>query len=77
MRSWIVATIFLRGIAPTFNQFTGTSNTGFGRLDSSDIAGLAVAAIGLAILAWISVAALRGWISSLLMRDTEEMAGGR
>jgi hypothetical protein len=74
--SWIVATIFLRGIEPTFNQFTGTSNTGFGRLDSSDIAGLAVAAVGLAILAYISVAALRGWISSLLMRDTEEMVGG-
>ena len=74
--SWIVATILLRGIEPTFNQFAGTSNTGFGRLDSSDVAGLAVAAVGLAILAWISVAALRGWIPSLLMRDTKEMAGG-
>lgn len=74
--SWIAATIFLRGIEPTFNQFTETSNTGFGRLDSSDVAGVAVAAIGLAILAWISVAALRGRISSLLMRDTEEMVGG-
>lgn len=73
---WIAATIFLRGIEPTFNQFTETSNTGFGRLDSSDVAGLAVAAIGLAILAWISVAALRGRMSSLLMRDTEEMVGG-
>ena len=43
-------------------------------MDGSDFAGLTVVAIGLAVLAWISIAALRGRISSLLTRDSEEMA---
>lgn len=73
--AWIVGTIVLRGIEPKTSQFSGAAYTSFGRLDSGDLAGLTVVAIGLAVLVWISVAALRGRISSLLMRDTEEMEG--
>lgn len=73
--AWIVATIVLRGVEPKLNQFTGTPYTSFSRLDGADLAGFAVVAIGLAVLVWISVAALRGRIASLLMRDQEQMAG--
>lgn len=73
--AWIAVTMVLHGTESKINQFTGTAYTGFGRLDTGDKIGLAVVAIGLAVLVWILVAALRGRISSLLMRDTEEMAG--
>ncbi len=72
---WIAATVVLRGLEPKLNQFTGTSYTSFGSLDTGDLVGFAVVVAGLAVLVFISVAALRGRISSLLMRDTEEMAG--
>lgn len=73
--AWIVATIVLRGLEPKVNQFTGTPYTSFGNLDGGDFAGFAIVAAGLAVLVFISVAALRGRISSLLTRDMNEMAG--
>jgi hypothetical protein len=74
---WTVGTILMRGIEPKTNQLTGAAYTSFELIDSSDLTGLTVAAIGLGVLVWISIAALRGRISSLLMRDTEEMLGGK
>jgi len=72
---WIVTTIVLRGLEPKINQFTGAPYTSFGYLDAGDFIGFAVAAAGLAVLVFISIAALRGRISSLLTRDMNEMAG--
>jgi hypothetical protein len=74
---WTVGIILMRGIEPKTNQLTGGAYTSFELIDSSDLTGLTVAAIGLGVLVWISIAALRGRISSLLMRDTEEMVGGK
>lgn len=71
---WVVVTMVLHGTESKINQFTRTAYTGFERMDGSDFAGLTVVAIGLAVLAWISIAALRGRTSSLLMHDSEEMA---
>jgi hypothetical protein len=72
---WIVATIVLRGLEPKTNHFTGSAYTSFGTLDAGDLVGFAVVAAGLAVLIFISVAALRGRRSSLLTRDMNEMAG--
>jgi hypothetical protein len=74
---WIAATIVMRGFEPKTNRFTGAVYTSFGQLDGAELGWLALAVVGLAILAGISVAALRGRISSLLTRDVEEMSGGR
>ncbi len=74
---WIVATMVLRGTETKVNQFTGGASTGFSGIDSTDLVGLTVVAVGLAVLAGLSVAALRGRIFSLLMRDTEEATGGK
>lgn len=72
---WIVLTIVLRGLEPKVNQFTGARYTSFGYLDGGDFIGFAVALAGLAVLVAISIAALRGRISSVLTRDMNEMAG--
>jgi hypothetical protein len=74
---WIVATIALRGAESKVNQFTGAAYTSFDRLDQVELAGLVVATIGVAVLMAICVGALRGKISSVLMRDTEEMVDGK
>lgn len=73
----IVVTIVLRGVEPKINHFTGSPYTSFGSMDAADVAGFAVVAAGLLVLVFISVAALRGRISSLLTREMNEMAGGK
>jgi hypothetical protein len=70
---WIVGGTVMRGLEPRTNQFTGTVYSSFERLDVDELAVLAIATLGLAVVTGISIAALRGRISSLLMRDSEEM----
>lgn len=67
----------LGGVGWIAASIAGTGHPGFDRLDRTEIVGLAMAAIGLVVLAIIAVAALRGKISSILLRDTAEMAGGQ
>ena len=67
----------LGGVGWIAASIAGTGHLSFDRLDRTEIVGLAMAAIGLVVLAIIAVAALRGKISSILQRDAAEMAGGQ
>ncbi len=67
----------LGGVGWIAVSIAGTDHLVFDRLDRTEIVGLAMAAIGMVVLAIIAVAALRGKISSILQRDTAEMAGGQ
>lgn len=73
--AWIAATVVIRGFATRTNQFSGMTYSGFESLDGGEWIGMLVAFVGLAVLASVAVAALRGHIPSLLMRDTLEMEG--
>jgi hypothetical protein len=75
--AWIIATIMMRGFATRTNSFTGKVYSGFESLDGGEWLGMMVAFVGLAVLAGLAIAALRGRIQSLLMRDTLEMEGSK
>lgn len=73
--AWITATLALQGLAPHTGFSSGNTYTGFGTMDAGEWIGFGIACIGLAVLAGIAFAALRGRIVSLLMRDMLKMGG--
>lgn len=75
--AWIAGTLVLQGFAPHTSRFSGDSYTAFGTLDAGEWIGFSITCAGLAVLAAIAVAALRGRLVSLLMSDMLKMAGER
>lgn len=75
--AWIAATLTLQGLESHAGLFSGDSYTGFGSMDVGEWIGFAIACTGLTVLAGIAVAALRGRMVSLLMRDMLKMGGDR
>lgn len=73
--AWIAAALAFQGLTQHTNQFSGNTYSGFGTMDAGEWIGFGIACIGLAVLAGISLAALRGRIVSLLMRDVLKMTG--
>ncbi len=73
--AWIAATLALQGLAPHTGLSSGNTYTGFGTMDAGEWIGFGIACIGLAVLAGIALAAIRGRIVSLLMSDMLKMGG--
>ena len=73
--AWIAGTLILQGLAPHKSGFSGDNYTAFGTLDAGEWVGFSISCAGLAVLAAIAVAALRGRLVSLLMSDMLKMAG--
>lgn len=75
--AWIAGTLVLQGLAPHTSRFSGDSFTGFGTLDAGEWIGFSITCAGLAVLAAVAVAALRGRLVSLLLSDMLKMEGRR
>lgn len=75
--AWIAATLALQGLESHTGLFSGNTYTGFGTMDVGEWIGFGIVCIGLAVLAGIAIAALRGRMVSLLMRDMLKMGGRR
>lgn len=73
--AWIVATFALQGLKSHTSLFSGELYTAFGTMDAGEWIGFAIACLGLAAIAAIAVAALRGRLVPLLMHDMMEMSG--
>lgn len=73
--AWIAGTLLLQGLALHTSRFSGDSYTAFGSLDAGEWIGFSITCAGLAVLAAIAVAALRGRLVSLLLSDMLKMEG--
>ena len=73
--AWIVGTIMLQGLEPGTNQISRETCTAFGRMEGDGLVGLSGLLLGQLALTSIAVAAIRGRVSSVMMRDVAAMAG--